>query len=95
MKYLEDKVREILNIESNAKYISALEVKQIGDMYILTLGLSNKDARPLSIGFQGSEEGFLKFLQQEFRKRRLHEVKWNRVDLINGEDPMFYPIIEL
>lgn len=95
MKYLEDRIRNMICNITNSKYISALDVTYNNGIYVLTLGLSNRDAKPLSLGFQGTEEGFIKYLESEFKKRRLQEVQWNTVKIINGESPSHYPIIEL
>lgn len=95
MDHLIDKIRTLLNQITESKYIGALDVKLDNGIYILSLGLGNKDAKPISLGFQGSEEEFLKFLEKEFRKKKFQSIDRNSTTLINGDAPMYYPIIEL
>lgn len=92
---LEHRVRELINRVTKSKYISPLEVKYENGTYILRLGLNCKDASPISIGYQGNEEGFFKYLEKEFRKRRLQMVEYHTETLINGNVNLYYPIIEL
>lgn len=43
--------------------------------YKLTLGMNNAD-KPLIISFEGDEKGYLKFLRQELRDRRLGDTHY-------------------
>jgi hypothetical protein len=43
--------------------------------YKLTLGMNNVD-KPLIISFEGDEKGYLKFLRQELRDRRLGDTHY-------------------
>ena len=79
---LECRVRELINQVTQSKYISPIDVKY-------------EDAAPISFGYQGSEEGFLKFLEKEFRKRKLQNINYTTGVLINGDSNLHFPIIEL
>ena len=92
---LESQVRELINKVTNSKYISALDIKYEDGIYTLRLGLNCKDAAPISFGYQGDEEGFLKFLAVEFRKRKLQNITYTTGALINGDTDVYYPVIEL
>lgn len=45
------------------------------DEYVLLLDL-NQWRAPLSLAYQGSEEGFLQFLEKEFRNRQLDKTQY-------------------
>lgn len=92
---LECKVRELINKITDSKYISSLNVKHEDGIYILQLGLNCKDASPISFGYCGDELGFLKFLEKEFKKRHLQDIRYTSSILINGNSNLYYPIIEL
>lgn len=92
---LECRVRELINQVTKSKYISPLKITYEDGIYTLRLGLNCKDAAPISFGYQGDEEGFLKFLEKEFRKRRLQNISYTTGVLINGDSDVYYPIIEL
>lgn len=92
---LEHDVRELINQVTKSSYISSLNIKEEDGVYTLRLGLNCKDAAPISFGFQGDEEGFLKFLEKEFRKRKLQNIIYTKGDLVNGDSKLYYPIIEL
>ena len=62
---LECRVRELINQVTQSEYISPIDVKYEDEIYTLRLGLNCKDAAPISFGYQGSEEGFLKFLEYQ------------------------------
>lgn len=83
---LEHRVRELINRVTNSKYISPLRVTKDGDLYTLRLGLNCKEANPISMGFQGNEEGFLLYLEKEFSKRKLQDVRYNTQTIINGDN---------
>ena len=92
---LECRVRELINQVTQSEYISPIDVKYEDGIYTLRLGLNCKDAAPISFGYQGSEEGFLKFLEKEFRKRKLLNINYTTGVLINGNSNLHFPIIEL
>lgn len=92
---IECRVRKLINQVTKSEYISPLSVKYENGIYTLRLGLNCKDASPISFGFQGDEEGFFKFLEKEFRKRKLQDVGYTTTALINGESNLYYPVIEL
>lgn len=92
---LEDRIRELINKVTDSIYISSLEVIRNDDIYVLKMGLNCKDASPISIGYQGNEEGFMEFLCSEFQKRKLQNIRRNSITLLNGNSNVFYPIIEL
>ena len=92
---LENKVRDLINCITKTDYISPISIRYDDGIYTLRLGLNCKDASPISLGFQGSEDDFLKYLEKEFKKRKLQMVKYTKGVLINGDSNMFYPTIEL
>lgn len=92
---LECRIRELINKTTNSQYISPLDVKEEDGVYTLRLGLNCKDAAPISFGYQGNEEDFLKFLEKEFRKRKLQNTMYTSGALVNGDGNLHYPIIEL
>ena len=65
---LECRVRELINKVTHSQYISPLNIKEEGGIYTLRLGLNCKDAAPISFGYQGNEEDFLKFLEKNLEK---------------------------
>ena len=77
---LEEEVRTVIETIYNAKYVGTLQIVPIlnGDVqlgYKLRLGM-NKDERPIYIAFEGDKDGFIKYLQQELRIRRLSETEF-------------------
>lgn len=92
---LECEVRKLINRVTKSEYISPLDIKYEDGIYTLRLGLNCKDAAPISFGYQGDEEGFFKYLEKEFRTRKLQNVGYTTTTLINGESNLHYPIIEL
>lgn len=92
---LECRVRRLINQVTESKYISPLKVIYDDGIYTLRLGLNCKDAAPISFGYQGDEDGFLKFLDKEFRTRRLQNIIYTTGVLVNGDNNSYYPVIEL
>lgn len=92
---LECRIRKLINEVTKSKYISPIDITYEDGLYTLRLGLNCKDAAPISFGYQGDEDGFLKFLAKEFRKRRLQNVWYTTTTLINGDSNLYQPIIEL
>lgn len=76
---LEEEVRIVIENMYQAKYVGTLEVTTLGEQagYKLRLGM-NKDERPLYIAFEGDKDGFIKYLKEELRTRRLDETKFFR-----------------
>ena len=72
---LEEEVRTVIEKMYQAKYVGTLQVSSLGEQagYKLRLGM-NKDERPLYIAFEGDKDGFIKYLKEELRTRRLHET---------------------
>lgn len=89
---LEEEVRTVIETMYKAKYVGTLQVlpmldgeTQLG--YKLRLGM-NKDERPIYIAFEGDKDGFIKYLKQELRIRRLAETEFYYGDKIykNNEE---------
>ena len=63
------------------EYVGKLKLKELLTTdnqhrgYKLTLGMNNVD-KPLIISFEGDEKGYLKFLRQELRDRRLGDTHY-------------------
>lgn len=96
---LKDKIRELINCVTCSKYIGDLDLNiecdSCTNYYTLKLGLNCREATPIAFGYQGDESGFLKYLEKEFRKRKLQNIQFNKTTLINGDSNVYYPIIEL
>ncbi len=91
----EHRIRELINHITNSEYISPLDVSYENGMYTLRLGLNCRDATPISLSYQGDEEGFIMFLEKEFKKRKLQNISYTTGTLVNGNSNMWHPIIEL
>ena len=92
---LEHEIRNLINKVTKSEYISPLNVIEEDGTYTLRLGLNCKDATPIALSFQGTEDEFLKFLEVEFKKRKLQNIIYTTGVLINGDSNWYYPIIEL
>ena len=92
---LEHKIRKLINCITKSEYFSPLDVSYENGMYTLRLGLNCRDASPISLSCQGDEDDFIRFLEKEFRKRKLQNISYTTGTLINGNSIMFHPIIEL
>lgn len=96
MEELKKKIYELINRVTNSVYTSTLDVRYEDGVYILRLDLNCKDAAPISLGYQGDEDGFLLYLENEFRKRKLQNTRYTKGNLVTGDRKSpFYPIIEL
>lgn len=65
-----DKIRQIIRDTMCEEYIGDFTVEVDGDYYNLLLDL-NQWRAPLSLAYQGTEEGFLNYLTKEFKTRQL------------------------
>lgn len=92
---LEHKIRELINKITNSIYTSSIKVIYDDGMYLLKLGLNCRDATPISLCYQGTEDEFLNFVENELKKRRLQEVEYTNGILINEDNKIYYPVIEL
>lgn len=92
---IEDKIRTYISKITNTICTTPLEVTYNNGVWVLSIGLGSKDAKPLSLGYQGDELGFIQYVCNEIRKRRLHLIHFNTSTLINRESNQYYPIIEL
>lgn len=86
MTELENKVLNIINCVTDSKYISTFKVEKDEDTYILKLDLTQYLA-PLVLSFEGDEEGFLKFIYDEFKNRKIERTHWYKA--IREEDPIY------
>ena len=94
-KYLEDSIRDIICKSTDSIYISYLKVMYEDGIYRLQLGLNGREAIKMSLGYQGDETGFIKYIESEFRKRIPQTVISATTTLINGDGGIHYPIIEI
>ena len=95
---LVNEIRELFYQVTCARYTGNLDLDVIEDcndkIFTLRIGLNCPDAAPVVLGFCGDEDQFMEYLTKEFRKRRLQEVEYSAVTLIN-EDSIVYPVIEI
>lgn len=91
---LEDKIKELLECVSEAKYVGKIFVKNEDTFWMLKLG-PNEYQPFLSLAYEGDEEGFMKFLDIEFRKRKKSFVSQSKAVLFNGYSFLHQPMIEL
>lgn len=70
-----DKIEELVRKTMCVEYVSDLTLEIDGDEYNLLLDL-NQWRAPLSIAYQGTEDGFLKYLEKEFQSRQLQKTKY-------------------
>ena len=96
---LKNNIRDLFFNITCTKYIGDLELDIINDcydnLYTLRICLNTPDVAPIVLGFQGNEEQFMKYLEKEFRKRRLQEINYTKATLINGNNEWHIPIIEI
>ena len=87
---LKNNIRELFFNITCTKYIGNLELDIINDcginIYTLRICLNSPDVAPIVLGFSGNEEQFMKYLEKEFRKRRLQEIEYTKSTLINGDN---------
>ncbi len=84
-----DKIYNLINEVMCAEYTAGMTLEINGaevdkcnlcpqnteDEYVLLLDL-NQWRAPLSLAYQGTEEGFLNFLRKEFRSRQLDKTQY-------------------
>lgn len=79
MTKLEEEIRQIINDVTEREYVTKLKVCHEDDLWTLYLYL-DRELVPLTMGIQGDEETFKKFVRREMKKRRLQEVKYWKTD---------------
>lgn len=79
MTKIEEEIKQIINDVTEREYITKLQVSHEDDIWTLYLFL-NRELVPLVMSIQGDEDKFKKFVAQEMKKRRLHEVKYWRTE---------------
>lgn len=79
MAGIEEEIRQIINDVTEREYISRLQVSHEGDIWTLYLFL-NRELVPLVMSIQGDEKLFKRFVAEEMKRRRLHEVKYWRTN---------------
>ena len=96
---LKNDIRTLFFNVTCTKYIGDLELDIINDcnnnLYTLRICLNTPDVAPIVLGFQGNENQFMKYLEKEFRKRKLQEITYTKATLINGGNILHVPIIEI
>lgn len=75
MRELENKIKEMIECTYECIFKGKVEVKKLGDSYQLRLSL-NQPERPIWMTYQGDEDDFLKYLKDEFKKRRLSDTEY-------------------
>ena len=79
MTALEEEIKQIISEVTEREYITKLQVTQDDDIWTLYLYL-NRELVPLVMSIQGDEEKFKRFVVDEMKRRRLHEVKYWKTD---------------
>ena len=75
MTEIEEEIRQIINDTTERVYITKLHVRHEDGIWTLYLYL-NRELVPMVMGYEGTEEGFKKFVRDEMKSRRLEEVKY-------------------
>lgn len=70
---LANEILDIIDETIEGEYIGKLEVIIDNDWYTLNLFMNMYNA-PLVLAYQGTEEGFKKYIKDEIKKRRLEKV---------------------
>lgn len=96
---LKNNIKDLFFNITCTKYIGDLELEVINDcncnLYTLRMCLNSPDVASIVLGFQGNDAQFMKYLEKEFRKRRLQEINHTKATLINGLNIWHVPIIEI
>ena len=96
---MKNDIKELFFNITCTKYIGDLELDIIDDcndkLYTLRICLNSPDVAPIVLGFQGTDDQFMKYLEKEFRKRRLQEIQYTKSTLINGDNVWHIPVIEI
>jgi hypothetical protein len=90
---LEDKILEMVNEITGAKYTGRVTVEEDDGIWILKLS-PTKEFSMLTLGYEGDENGFISFVNKELRKRKLNRGS-AKITLINGNSFEHKPVIEL
>lgn len=75
MTEIEEEIRQIINDTTERVYITKLHVRHEDGIWTLYLYL-NRVLVPMVMSYEGTEEGFKKFVKKEMKSRRLEEVKY-------------------
>jgi hypothetical protein len=73
MTTLEKEILNIINEATDSKYIGKLKVIVDDNLYTLGLYL-NLEMHPMILSYEGTEEGFKKFIRDEMKTRKLQNV---------------------
>lgn len=90
---LEDKILEMINEITGAKYTGRVAVEYDDGFWMLKLS-PTKEFSMLTLGYEGDEKGFLSFIEKEISKRKLNRGS-AKIKLINGDSFEYKPVIEL
>jgi hypothetical protein len=73
---LEDRIQQTIDGAMCTQYIGGFTL-EIEDDTLWTLRLNlNQSEAPLSLSYEGDEDGFFRFLEKELRSRQLDRVKY-------------------
>ena len=73
---LEDRIQQTIDDTMCTQYIGGF-ILEIEDDTLWTLRLNlNQSEAPLSLSYEGDEDGFFRFLEKELRSRQLDRVKY-------------------
>lgn len=72
---IEQAILEAVMAIYHKKYVGKLKVTQLTNGYQLLIWL-NKQETPISISADLNAENFIKYIKEELRSRRFHEVKY-------------------
>ena len=75
MTDIEEKTLQVIETATESKYTSSFKVEVDEDSYVLKMAMT-QFLSPFVLSYQGTEEGFLKFIDREFRQRQLEEVSY-------------------
>ena len=90
---LEDKILEMINEITGAKYTGRVIVEYDDGFWMLKLS-PTKEVSMLTLGYEGDEANFVSFIDKELRKRKLNRGS-SKIKLINGDSFEHKPVIEL
>lgn len=91
---LEDKIRKIVDDVTGTKFVGRIEIHHEDDLYTLRMGMDYKTVL-IVLGFQGNEDGFLKYVEDEIRKRKPQMREHHKTILVDKKSPDPSPVIEL
>ena len=90
---LENKVLEMINEITGAKYTGRVTIEHEDGIWMLKLS-PTKEFSMLTLGYEGDEKSFMSFVEKELRKRKLNRGS-AKIKLINGYSFEHKPVIEL